>query len=261
MLATPGKLSPPGFSRPSPTIPQRCGAARPRPRLAPSFPCALAVAISLPWSAQHLELPSSCPALHSLWAALCYRLPCSSAAPLISVGNTWEVGGPQALSPSTTARSGCGLRAWLRRRLIITSPRHRHSVSLGLSHPGLGTKGRGSWSGGDQTSPFRPLGDRCLLCPLSTPFMSLSSPPLSAFPRLRLLRSVPTVPSPLWLWQVDCRSWEDQLSLFGTGLDGISFPSLCHRASSSQRFWQTGPKGTAPEATINRALGVGGGRI
>ena len=98
LAATRGKLT-----RPSSTIPQRLGAARPRPRLAPSFPCTLAVAISLPWSAQHLKLRSPC--LHSV----SFWLPHAAFCPLPPHPPSWRwrwrvslVRGPPAQSPFTS---------------------------------------------------------------------------------------------------------------------------------------------------------------
>ena len=127
-------------------------------------------------------------------------------------------------------RSGLGLRAWLRRGLIIT--RHRPSASLGLSHPGGGSE-EGRWPGGHlrlvPTSLLGPSRDTCLLWSLSTfhiPLFSSSLP--SSTPTLG--QASPASFSLLWLWQVDCRSWAEQLSLFGTELDGISLlsPSASH---------------------------------
>lgn len=93
------------------------------------------------------------------------------------MGSSGAVRGPPALSPATPARSGCRLKAWLRRGLIITwPPAQPHSHS----HPSLGRKGRGSWLGGDlgftRNSLFGPSRDRCLLRSLSTPFMPLFFP-------------------------------------------------------------------------------------
>lgn len=232
LLATPGQLSPPGFSRPPPTVLSRCGAELPRPDLAPSFPCTLAVAISLPLVCLADQIWSCAPPSSTPFPLGCHlRQPApSSAAPFVAVavaGSAGDIQGPPALSPSTKARSGCWLRAWLSRGLIITSPRTLNLTKT-LS-PWLERKGRDFWPGGDlgitQTCLCRPSRDRCLLHSLSTPFTSFSSSRLSSLPHLPLVRPLPTVSSLLWLWQVDCRSWEDQLSLFGTGLDGISFPT------------------------------------
>lgn len=150
MLATLGQLSPPGFSRPSPTVPSCCGAELPRPDLAPSFLCTLAAAISLPQSAWQTKSAVAPPllALRSLLAAACDRLPHSSAAPFVAVavaGSAGDIQGPPALSPSTKARSGCWLRAWLSRGLIITSPRTL-SLSQTLS-PWLGEEVKGLLAG------------------------------------------------------------------------------------------------------------------
>lgn len=46
--------------------------------------------------------------------------------------------------------------------------------------------------------------------------------------------------------------------MFGSDWTGFPSPSLRQWASTSQRFWHTGRKGTSPEATINLAVGGGG---
>lgn len=98
-------------------------------------------------------------ALRSLLAATCDRLPPSSAAPFVAVavaGSAGDIQGPPALSPFTNARSGCWLKAWLSRGLIITSPRTL-SLSQTLS-PWLGEEVKGLLAGwGPRHRPNLPL--------------------------------------------------------------------------------------------------------
>lgn len=136
-------------------------------------------------------------------------------------GSAGDVGGPPALSPFT---GQVKLRA--QGLAEVNHYSHGPSASLGLSHPWGGREGAVSQVG---TSAWpKPassvLPETSAFSGPAAPFASLSFPPLSPLPQLPLVRPLPAVSSALWLWQVDCRSWEDQLSLFGTELDGISFP-------------------------------------
>lgn len=161
LLATPGQLSPPGFSRPSPTVLSRCGAELPRPDLAPSFPCTLAVAISLPLVCLADQIWSCAPPSSTPFPLGCHLRPPapSSAAPFVTVavaGSAGDIQGPPVLSPSTKARSGCWLRAWLSRGLIITSPQTLNLTQT-LS-PWLGDEGKGLLAGwGPRHHPNLPL--------------------------------------------------------------------------------------------------------
>lgn len=114
-----------------------------------------------PWSAWQTKFGVALPllALRSLLAATCDRLPLPPQPPFVAVavaGSAGDIQGPPALSPSTKARSGCWLRAWLNRGLIITSPRTLNLTQT-LS-PWLGEEGKGLLAGwGPRHRPNLPL--------------------------------------------------------------------------------------------------------
>lgn len=256
MLATPGKLSPPPT-----TIPQRRRAARPLPRLALSFPCTLAVAISLP-----LVCPASEVALPLPCTPFRFRLPHATVYPLPpqppSSKWRWRVAlgtleARRHCLPSP-ARSSSGLRARLRRGLIITpTDPQPHWDSLTLGEEGRGQLARwGPWLGLNQ--PLRSF-QRQVPFPvpqrLSHPFLFLLSPlfhssPWSGLSPLSHLRS--------GFGRLTAGPGRTNFLCLEPNWTGFPSPSLHQRASSSQRFWPTGPKATAPEATINPGVAGGG---
>lgn len=139
------------------------------------------------------------------------------------------------------ARSGSGLRAWLRRGLIII--RHRPSASLGLSHP-VGGSEEGRWPGGHlglaPTSLLGPSRDTCLLWSLSTfhiPFFSSSlpssTPPLGQASPHQLI-------SALAFGRLTAGPGRNNFLCLEPNWMEFPYPSLHQRATSSQPFW---PKG------------------
>lgn len=170
------------------------------------------------------EVAFPLPALRFLLASACCLLSPSSASPFLAVA-VEGVAGPRSAGTIALHQPGQAQgSAWLRRGLIITC--HRPSASLGLCHPGGGRRGHmarwAPWLGPNQPPrPFQRHVPSLVPQHLSHPFLFLLSPFFHSSPW-------PGLSPPAYLcsgfWQVDCRSWEEQLSLFGTELDGISLP-------------------------------------
>lgn len=100
----------------------------------------------------NLELRSPRPVVRSLLTATGSRLPPFSAAPEVAVAVVGSTGNIQAHKSG----SGCGLPAWLSKRLIITSP-GTLSLTRSLS-PWFGEEGKGNlarW--GPRLCPDLPL--------------------------------------------------------------------------------------------------------
>lgn len=241
MLATLGQLSPPGFSRPSPTDPQ-CSVPRAHARIWPlPFLVHWLWLFRSPWSALHLELRSPCPVVRSLSAATCYCLSPSSVAPFVAVavvGSARDIQGPQALSPSTKAGSGCGLRARLRKELIITLPRTL-SLTRTLS-PYLGEEGKGHLDGWKTQLLPKPASAglpetgafSIPSAPLSRPFLPRPSPPFPASPWSGLS---PTI-SPTGFGRLTAGPGKTNFLCLEAYRTGFHSPILRQRASFSQRF-------------------------
>lgn len=173
-------------------------------------------------------------------------------------GSAGDVGGPPALSPFTGQVKLRAQGLAEKRVIIITRMDPQpHWDSLTLGEEGRGQLAR--W--GPRLGLNRPLRSFQRQVPspvpqrLSHPFLFLLSPLFHSSPWSGL-----SPPSHLrsGFGRLTAGPGRTNFLCLEPNWTGFPSPSLHQRASSSQRFWPTGPKATAPEATINPGVAGGG---